>query len=154
MFYDLVCLGTHWFHIYRSTAPGKRWCILGLYSLSGKTCYRQITWIFEAARFDVMLIVSLGNLIGTSAVLLPMHLMSNFGVISNVYIRISWLRYFTRSCDKTPPTYWMESLENKSHELTNYWWDNHKHQQKHVYNKWVILYLTTFNHHQTGSRSH
>ena len=34
----------------------------GLYSLSGKTSYCQISWSLEAARLDVMIIVSLWNL--------------------------------------------------------------------------------------------
>ena len=32
---------------------------LGLYSLSGKTSYRQISWSLEAARLDVAMVVSL-----------------------------------------------------------------------------------------------
>ena len=39
----------------------------GLYSLSGKTSYRQISWSLEAARLDVAMVVSLWNLTGTSA---------------------------------------------------------------------------------------
>ena len=37
-----------------------RW-IQGLYSLSGKTSYRQISWTLEAARLDVVMVVSLWN---------------------------------------------------------------------------------------------
>ena len=39
----------------------------GLYSLSGETSYRQISWSLGAARFDVILIVSLWHLAGISA---------------------------------------------------------------------------------------
>ena len=39
---------------------------LGLYSLSGKTSYRQISCSLEAARLDVAMVVSLRNLTGTS----------------------------------------------------------------------------------------
>ena len=45
--------------------------IQGLYSLSGKTSYRQISWSLEAARLDVIIIAPLWNLTGTSAALLP-----------------------------------------------------------------------------------
>ena len=33
--------------------------IQGLYSLSGKTSYRQISWSLEAAKLDVAMVVSL-----------------------------------------------------------------------------------------------
>ena len=46
-------------------------CVLGLYSLSGKTSYRQISWSLEAARLGVIIIAPLWNLTGTSAALLP-----------------------------------------------------------------------------------
>ena len=50
--------------------------IQGLYSLSGKTSYRQISWSLEAARLDVAMVVSLWNLTGTSAAALPRYLPS------------------------------------------------------------------------------
>ena len=53
---------------------------LGLYSLSGKTSYHQISWSLEAARLDVAIIVSLWNLTGTSAAALPRYL-PNFRAI-------------------------------------------------------------------------
>ena len=59
------------------------WIVLeipGLYSLSGKTSYRQVSWSLEATRLDVMIIVSPWNLTGISAALLPMCL-SNFRAI-------------------------------------------------------------------------
>ena len=40
---------------------------LGLYSLSGKTSYHQISWRLEFARLDVIKTVSLWNLTGISA---------------------------------------------------------------------------------------
>ena len=55
----------------------------GLYSLSGKTSYRQISWSLEAARLDVAMVVSLWNLTGTSAAALPRYL-PNFRAIGNV----------------------------------------------------------------------
>ena len=39
----------------------------GLYSLSGKTSYRQISSSLEAARLGVIMIVSLWNLTGAAA---------------------------------------------------------------------------------------
>ena len=44
--------------------------VQGLYSLSGKTSYRQISWSLEAARSSVILIVLLWNLTGISTTLL------------------------------------------------------------------------------------
>ena len=72
---------------------------LGLYSLSGKTSYRQISWSLEAARLDVAMVVSLCNLADTSAAALPRYL-PNFRAIGKVWTRISQLRDFTRSCCK------------------------------------------------------
>ena len=51
---------------------------LGLYSLSGKTSYRQISWSLEAARLDVALVVSLWNLTGTSAAQVPAKFQSDW----------------------------------------------------------------------------
>ena len=56
---------------------------LGLYSLSGKTSYRKISWSIEAARLDVAMVVSLWNLTGTSAAALPRYL-PNFRAIGKV----------------------------------------------------------------------
>ena len=50
---------------------------LGLYSLNGKTSYHQVSWSLEARRFCVIIIVSLWNLTGISAPLLP-KCISNF----------------------------------------------------------------------------
>ena len=52
----------------------------GLYSLSGKTSYRQISWSLEAARLDAAMVVSLWNLAGTPAAALPRYL-PNFRAI-------------------------------------------------------------------------
>ena len=41
----------------------------GLYSLSGKTSYRQISWSLEATRLDVIMIISLWKLTCISAAL-------------------------------------------------------------------------------------
>ena len=56
---------------------------LGLYSLSFKTFYRQISWTLEAARLDAIMIVPHWHLIGTSAALLP-GCLSNFRSIGKV----------------------------------------------------------------------
>ena len=60
-----------------------------LYSLSGKTSYRQISWSLEATRLDVIIIVSLWNVTDISA--------ANFRAIGNVWTRFSRLRDFMRS---------------------------------------------------------
>ena len=73
---------------------------LGTYSLSGMTSCHQISRSLEAARLYVMLILSLWNLTGISAALLPRYL-SNFRAIGKFYALISELRDFTRSCGKT-----------------------------------------------------
>ena len=57
--------------------------IQGIYSPSGKTSYRQIWWKLEAARLHVIMIVSLWNLTGISAALLPRSL-SNVRAIGKV----------------------------------------------------------------------
>ena len=61
---DIACVfGTGQYHIsWKSTQ--------GLYSLSGKTAYRQILWSFEATRLDIAMVVSLWNLTGISAAVL------------------------------------------------------------------------------------
>ena len=79
---------------------GNRFHVLGLYSLSGKTSYRQISLSLEATRLNVIIVVSLWNLTGTSAAALSMCLL-NFRAIGKVQTRISRLRDFTRSCSKT-----------------------------------------------------
>ena len=76
------------------------WKTQGLYSLSGKTSYHQISRSLESAWFDVIIIVSLWNLTGISAALLP-RCLSNRRAIGKILTRISWLRDFTRSCGKT-----------------------------------------------------
>ena len=72
----------------------------GLYSLSGKTSYRKISWSLEAARFGFKLFQSLWNLTGTSAALLP-RCLSNFRAIRPLQHPISRLRDFTRFGGKT-----------------------------------------------------
>ena len=63
----------------------------GLYSLSGKSSYHQISWSLEDATLEVVIIVLLWIVTGTSAALLPTCL-SNFRTIGKVYTRISPLR--------------------------------------------------------------
>ena len=62
---------------------GNSFIYQGLYSLSCKTSYHQISWSLEAARLRVKIIVSLWNLTGISAVLLP-RCLSNFKAIGKV----------------------------------------------------------------------
>ena len=54
--------------------------IQGLYSLSGKTSYRNISWNLKAAKFRFRLSRLLWNLIGTFAAVL-LRCLSNFRVI-------------------------------------------------------------------------
>ena len=75
-------------------------CVQGLYSLSGKTSYRKISWSLEAARFGFKLFQSLWNLAVTSAALLPRYL-SNFRAIRLLQYPILRLRDFTRFGGKT-----------------------------------------------------
>ena len=72
----------------------------GLYSLSGRTSYRKISWNLEAVRLGVIMIVLLCNLTGISAAKLPMCL-SNFRAIEKVEARTSSLRDFARICSTT-----------------------------------------------------
>ena len=72
--------------------------IMGLYSLSGKTPNLVKSRI---RKIDVMMTVSLWNLAGISAALLP-RCLSNFRRIGKVSIRISRLQFFTRSSGKAP----------------------------------------------------
>ena len=65
--------------------------LLGLYSLSGKTSYRKISWSLEAARFGFKLFQS---------ALLP-RCLSNFRAIRPLQHPISRLRDFTRFGGKT-----------------------------------------------------
>ena len=74
--------------------------IHGLYSLSGKTSYRKISWSLEAARFGFKLFQSLWNLARTSAALLP-RCLSNFRAIRPLQHTISRLWDFTRFGGKT-----------------------------------------------------
>ena len=60
-----------------------------------RTSYRQISWSLEAARSDVIMIVSLWHLTGISAALLSMC-QSNLRAIGKFWTRISRLRDFKR----------------------------------------------------------
>ena len=74
--------------------------VQGLYSLSGKTSYRKISWSLEATRFGFKPFQLLWNLAGTSAALLP-RCLSNFRAIRPLQYPISRLRDFTRFGGKT-----------------------------------------------------
>ena len=90
-----------WFVVSRHY-PTHYWPIIsqGVYSLIGKTPYRQISRSFEPARLNVIVIVSLWNLASISAAVL-LRCLSNFRAIWKGQTRISRLRVFARSCDKT-----------------------------------------------------
>ena len=62
---------------------GIKFTILGLYSPSGRTFDRRISWSLEATRSDVTIVASLWNLTGISVVLLP-RCLSNFRAIRKV----------------------------------------------------------------------
>ena len=70
-----------------------------LYSLNGKTSYRQISYSIEATRLDVVMIAPLWNLTGISAALLGY--LSNCRAIGKVWNRIARLRKLKESCGKT-----------------------------------------------------
>ena len=55
----------------------------GLYSQKGQTSYRRISWSLEATQLDVIMFVSLWNLTGIAAVLLP-RCLSIFRAIGKV----------------------------------------------------------------------
>ena len=55
-----------------------------LNSLSDKTSYRQISWSFEAARLDFMIVLSLWSLAGISAAALLPRCLSSFRAIGKV----------------------------------------------------------------------
>ena len=95
--------------------------IQSLNSLSGKTCYHQISWSLEAARLDVAMVVSLWNLTGTSAAVLPRYL-PNFRAIGKVQTRISRLRDFTTSCGKT--SYRLVNRGPGPNELIEHLWSH------------------------------
>ena len=57
----------------------------GLYSLSGWTSYRKISWSLDAAKFGFSLFQSLWNLEGNSAVALP-RCLPNFRAIRSLLI--------------------------------------------------------------------
>ena len=72
-----------------------------LCSLSGRTSYREISWVLEAARFGFKLFQSLWLLTGTSVTVLPQCL-SHFRAIQSSQHPVSRLRDFTKCCSKMP----------------------------------------------------
>ena len=87
--------------------------LLGLYSLSGRTSYREISWSLEAARLGVIMIVSLWNFTGISATLLPTHACQISERLEKSKPGISRLRDFTRSYGKTS-----DRLKNRGPSLS------------------------------------
>ena len=61
--------------------------------------YHQILWILEAVGVDIILIISVWNLTGISAALLP-RCLSTFRAIGKVLTQISQIQDFMRSCGK------------------------------------------------------
>ena len=96
---------------------------LGLYSLSGKTSYRKISWSLEAVRFGIKLFQSLWNLAGTSAALLP-RCLSNFRAIRPLQHPISRLRDFTRFGGKTSYRLVNRGPEVVNSRILSPWWRN------------------------------
>ena len=80
--------------LFRCRTPGP------LFTQRLRRLTKKISWSREATRFDVLIIVSLRNLAGILTALLPRYL-SSLGATGRVWIRISWLRDFTRSGGKT-----------------------------------------------------
>ena len=76
-----------WNVMHRQSACRKKYpssCkALVLYSLSGRTSYRQISWSLGDAKLDVIIVVYLWNLIGISTALLP-RCLSNVRAIEKV----------------------------------------------------------------------
>ena len=94
-----------WIDLFITLMPRKRVrshgpCRLDLYSLSGRTSYRKISWSLEAARLGFRLFQSFWNLTNTSAAALPRSL-SNFRAIRSLYHPIAQHRGFARFGDKT-----------------------------------------------------
>ena len=75
-------------------------CKQGPVSTSDRTSYRKIPWSLEAAGLVAWIIVSLWNLTGASAAVLP-RCLSSFKVIGQFWIQISRLRDFARSYNMT-----------------------------------------------------
>ena len=68
----------------------------GLYSLSDKTFYRQISWSLEEARFDVLMVVSLWNLTGTPVAGKTVSKCGGFEASQDVAVRrpsALWIEY-------------------------------------------------------------
>ena len=81
------------------------------YTLSGRTSYRKISWSLEVAILHFIMFLSLWNLPGFSAAMLP-RCLANFWAIGKVQTQISRLRGFTRPCGKTSVR-----LVNRGHEV-------------------------------------
>ena len=67
---------------------------MGLYSLSGKTSYRQISWSLETARLDVIMIVSLWNLAGVSSEPIVVSVLTHVCVSQPQWLKQSWAHQF------------------------------------------------------------
>ena len=72
----------------------------GIYSLSGRTSYRKISWSLEAVRFGFRLFQSLWNLPGTTVAALQ-RCLSNCRAKRSLKHPISRLQEFRGSCGKT-----------------------------------------------------
>ena len=81
----------------------------GLYSLSGKTSYRQISLCLDGARLDVIIIISLWHLTCISAAVLP-RCLSNFRVIRKSRPKSRGLEISRNLAVRRPSVYWIEAF--------------------------------------------
>ena len=80
----------------------------GLFSLSGRTFNRMISWSPKVPRLGVIMITSLWNLTGISAALLPRCLPKATGKIQ------TWISQLEDFAVRHPSTKWIEDLNGKS----------------------------------------
>ena len=78
----------------------------------------QMSWRLETARLDILMTISLWNLTGILATVLPMC-MSNFRVIGKVQTPMSRLWGFARSCVKACVRLVNRGMGSKSYEILN-----------------------------------
>ena len=93
--------------------PEPPWIIplQGFCSLSGWASYRKISWRLEAARLGIIIIVSLWNLTGISAVLLP-RCLSNFKAIGQSKLESRGFEISRDLTVKHPSSWWVEALNH------------------------------------------
>ena len=108
----------------------------GLYSLSGETPYRKISWSFEKARFGFRLFQSTENLTGTSTAPLPRCLV-NLRAIQSLQHSISRLRNFARIDGTTA-----YRLVNRGSALRLEYNEVHRHESIGIFfREWKVLFF-------------